>query len=82
MSYRVSLVLDGKRKLGPRANAQLSIDVRQRPLDGLRAEAERRGDLVVGQAVADEIDDAQLGLGEDDRHTPNVPGRFRGFPRD
>src|SRR5215218_2392648 len=48
-------------QLGARVDSELPVDLREVPLDGLRAQVERLGDLFVGAACDDELDDLALG---------------------
>src|SRR4051794_23841645 len=47
-------------ELRARAHAELRVDARERALDGLLAEEERGGDLLVGGALGDELGDLAL----------------------
>src|SRR5688572_26261567 len=51
-------------KLGPVAGADLGEDVRQMPLDGLRGDDERVGDLAIAGAGRDEPRDLQLAIAQ------------------
>ena len=53
-----------RRQLGARADVELLVDLRERPLDRFIAEAEPVGDLVVRPAARDQIDDSPFLLGQ------------------
>ena len=52
------------RQLPPLADAELGVDARERVLDRLRAEEERRGDLLVRAPAGDEVGDLPLARAE------------------
>lgn len=51
-------------KLGARAHAELPVDARERHLDRLHAQEERRRDRLVRAAFGDELCDAPLAVGQ------------------
>lgn len=59
-----SLGFESAGQLGPRANAELPKDVPQVELDCLRRHEQGGGDLLVPQALGDELGDLELGRGQ------------------
>jgi hypothetical protein len=71
-----------RRQFGSRADAQLAIDVGERPLDGFLASIELLGDLVVPPPADDEVDDGPLGIRQVLEHAPSVSHAVLGVSRE
>ena len=72
---------DFQGQLGARADAELAVDLRQVPLDGLRADVESGSHLLVREAAARKLRYPALRIRQLLEHEPSVSPRIRGFPR-